>query len=196
VDRTVSFTKGCYTGQELVARIDSRGSRVPRRLCGLVVADGEAPGTGAERLVGATLVVPGSDKPVGTVTSATWCPGVGAVGALAYLHRSVDLPGQVVVQTAGGLATPAAGGLTAEARPLPLVRRHTAGGRRGPATLGRPCPPTCRRSWPHTGRPPPPTGGTSTPSGGPPSTARRPRGSPPPSQRPPPATAPAAAAWR
>ena len=26
VDRTVSFTKGCYTGQELVARIDSRGS--------------------------------------------------------------------------------------------------------------------------------------------------------------------------
>jgi len=121
VDRTVSFTKGCYTGQELVARIDSRGSRVPRRLCGLVVADGEAPGTGAERLVGATLVVPGSDKPVGTVTSATWCPGVGAVGALAYLHRSVDLPGQVVVQTAGGLATPAAGGLTAEARPLPLV---------------------------------------------------------------------------
>ena len=26
VDRSVSFTKGCYTGQELVAHVDSRGS--------------------------------------------------------------------------------------------------------------------------------------------------------------------------
>ncbi len=32
---TVSFTKGCYTGQELVARIDSRGGHVARRLRGL-----------------------------------------------------------------------------------------------------------------------------------------------------------------
>ena len=37
VDRSVSFTKGCYTGQELVARIDSRGGNVPRRLRGIVV---------------------------------------------------------------------------------------------------------------------------------------------------------------
>ncbi|MGB9111326.1 MAG: hypothetical protein WCF24_01205, partial [Acidimicrobiales bacterium] len=36
VDRTVSFDKGCYTGQELVARIDARGGKVPRRLVGLV----------------------------------------------------------------------------------------------------------------------------------------------------------------
>ncbi len=28
----MSFTKGCYTGQELVARLDSRGSNVPRRI--------------------------------------------------------------------------------------------------------------------------------------------------------------------
>ncbi len=32
IDLTVSFTKGCYTGQELVARLDSRGSNVPRRI--------------------------------------------------------------------------------------------------------------------------------------------------------------------
>ena len=37
VDRTVSFTKGCFTGQELVARIDSRGGNVPRRLRGVVL---------------------------------------------------------------------------------------------------------------------------------------------------------------
>jgi folate-binding protein YgfZ len=32
IERGVSFTKGCYTGQELVARIDSRGGNVPRPL--------------------------------------------------------------------------------------------------------------------------------------------------------------------
>ena len=36
VERTVSFTKGCYTGQELVARLDARGSNVARRLVGVV----------------------------------------------------------------------------------------------------------------------------------------------------------------
>ena len=40
VERTVSFTKGCYTGQELVARIDARGSNVPRRLVGVVAPAG------------------------------------------------------------------------------------------------------------------------------------------------------------
>src|SRR5690606_4763618 len=30
IDASVSFTKGCFTGQELVARIDSRGGNVPR----------------------------------------------------------------------------------------------------------------------------------------------------------------------
>ena len=44
IELTVSFTKGCYTGQELVARIDSRGGNVPRHLRRLV------PGrTGASR---------------------------------------------------------------------------------------------------------------------------------------------------
>ena len=38
IEQTVSFTKGCYTGQELVARIDSRGGHVPRRLRRLVPA--------------------------------------------------------------------------------------------------------------------------------------------------------------
>ncbi|MHB8295941.1 MAG: CAF17-like 4Fe-4S cluster assembly/insertion protein YgfZ, partial [Acidimicrobiales bacterium] len=38
----VSFTKGCYTGQELVARMDARGNRAPRKLWGIeLVAAGE-----------------------------------------------------------------------------------------------------------------------------------------------------------
>ena len=43
-DRAVSFTKGCYTGQEIVARIKTYGG-VNRRLVGIVI-DGPAPGPG------------------------------------------------------------------------------------------------------------------------------------------------------
>jgi folate-binding protein YgfZ len=72
----VSFTKGCFLGQELVARIDSRGhvNRVLRRLR---VPDGAATLT-----PGADVTVAG--KVVGTATSAV--PGV----ALAYVRREVD----------------------------------------------------------------------------------------------------------
>ena len=44
VEASVSFTKGCYTGQELVARIDSRGSNVPRHLRALVLSGPAGPG--------------------------------------------------------------------------------------------------------------------------------------------------------
>jgi folate-binding protein YgfZ len=74
VDAAVSFTKGCYTGQELVARIDSRGGQTPTKLVG-VRGDTEA---------GATVVVDG--KEVGRVTSAA-----GGVG-LALVRREVELP--------------------------------------------------------------------------------------------------------
>ena len=57
VDRSVSFTKGCYTGQELVARIDSRGGNVPRRLRGVVVGDGHSVPP-----VGAVVHVDGKDR--------------------------------------------------------------------------------------------------------------------------------------
>ena len=100
VERTVSFTKGCYTGQELVARIDSRGSNVARRLVG-VVAPGDPPATGGGGLEaalarGMTLhggpPPPGDgaadDKVVGTITSAAWSAELGAWVALGYLHRS------------------------------------------------------------------------------------------------------------
>lgn len=93
VERTVSFTKGCYTGQELVARLDARGSNVARRLCGVVTV---ALGPGEAHLLhGATLWVPGGDKPVGRCTSAAWCPGVESVAGLAYLHRSVQVPADI-----------------------------------------------------------------------------------------------------
>jgi folate-binding protein YgfZ len=86
VPRTVSFTKGCYTGQELVARIDSRGGHVPRHLR-RVVLDEPAP-------AGASVAVAG--KVAGSLTSVAAAPDGGAV-ALAYLGRDVVPPAPVVV---------------------------------------------------------------------------------------------------
>ncbi|HXR54629.1 MAG TPA: glycine cleavage T C-terminal barrel domain-containing protein [Acidimicrobiales bacterium] len=114
VERTVSFTKGCFTGQELVARIDSRGASVPHRLCGLVLDEVVDP----DELADAALAVEEKEKPIGRVTSAARCPGVGAVCALAYLHRSVAVPGRVLVHPTGANRSDA---LSASVRPLPLV---------------------------------------------------------------------------
>jgi folate-binding protein YgfZ len=90
VDQTASFTKGCYTGQELVARIDSRGGNVPRHLRGL-----RAP---LPLFVGTELFAGG--KVVGTVTSAAVSPTLGPIG-LAYVGRAVS-PGATVGAGADG----------------------------------------------------------------------------------------------
>ena len=92
IDRSVSFTKGCYTGQELVARIDSRGGNVPRPLRGLRV-DGDPVPLGSEVLAG--------DDVVGTVTSSARSPRFGAV-ALASVGRAVAVDTPVVVRWPGG----------------------------------------------------------------------------------------------
>jgi len=92
VELTASFTKGCYTGQELVARIDSRGGHVPRHLRGLAM-----PGPVA---VGTELVAPAADgQVVGVVTSAAQGVGGGWVG-LAYVRRGVEPP--VIVRAGSG----------------------------------------------------------------------------------------------
>ena len=94
VDRTVSFTKGCYTGQELVARLDSRG-HVNRHLRRVRAGDVDAP-------VGASIVSGG--KEVGTLTSvAPAIPGRGLV-ALGYVRREVTPPTSVLLRWAEGEA--------------------------------------------------------------------------------------------
>jgi folate-binding protein YgfZ len=85
IDASVSFSKGCYTGQELVARIDSRGGNVPRPVRGLRLADAVA-------AVGSVLTLDGRE--VGRVTSSASAPGMGPV-ALATVARAVA-PGAVV----------------------------------------------------------------------------------------------------
>lgn len=93
VPLTVGFDKGCYTGQELVARIDSRGGNVPRRLRVVEVA-GAVPAMGA--------VVHGEGEDSGTLTSVAETPE-GAVG-LALVHRRVEAPADVTVRWDGAEA--------------------------------------------------------------------------------------------
>jgi folate-binding protein YgfZ len=92
----VSFTKGCFLGQELVCRIDTRG-HVNRFLRGFRLTGGPydtTPPSGAGILLG--------DKEVGALTSvATSESGVLALG---YLRREVELPAEVLVRWEGGQA--------------------------------------------------------------------------------------------
>jgi tRNA-modifying protein YgfZ len=97
IDASVNFTKGCFTGQELVARIDSRGGHVPRHLRGLAVGAGDVPP------VGAPVVVDGAE--VGTVTSVAPVPGSDHAVALAYVGRGVTPPAAAEVRH-GELAVP------------------------------------------------------------------------------------------
>jgi tRNA-modifying protein YgfZ len=115
VDRTISFTKGCFTGQELVARLDARGSKVARRLCGVVIEGHE---DDASALVGASVLTSDGSHEVGRLSSVAWSPGSGSAVALATLHRRVTPPEAVLVRRSNGDAT---GTVPAQSRPLPLT---------------------------------------------------------------------------
>lgn len=89
----VSFTKGCFLGQELVARIDSRG-HVNRYLRRLAVDGAVVPPRGATVVAG--------DKEVGALTSAAAVPGEDRVVALAMVRREVDPPADVTLRWDAG----------------------------------------------------------------------------------------------
>src|SRR4051812_22520667 len=86
VDASVSFTKGCFTGQELVARIDSRGGNAPRPIRGLRIGGAAARGD--------EIVSDG--KAIGTLSSAAPA-GDGTTVALAPLSRTVSIDTDVEV---------------------------------------------------------------------------------------------------
>jgi folate-binding protein YgfZ len=113
VERSVSFSKGCFTGQELVARLDARGTKVARRLCGIVVDD-------PERLapVRATVHTTDGEHQVGQLTSVAWSPGLRTTVGLATLQRRVAPPSAVSVRWDEDGRSVDVG---AEAKALPLV---------------------------------------------------------------------------
>ena len=106
VDRAASFTKGCYTGQELVARIDSRGGNVPRHLRGVLVGTNVVPPVGA--------VIEFDGKEMGALTSVAESLERRAPVALGYVRRAVEPPADVTLTWDGGSAP-------ARVEALPLV---------------------------------------------------------------------------
>jgi folate-binding protein YgfZ len=89
LERAISTTKGCYTGQEIVERIRSRGA-VHYLLVGLRFDDAPPPP--------GTELHDAGGKRVGEVTSVARSPEAGAIG-LGYLRRELEAPGTEV--TAG-----------------------------------------------------------------------------------------------
>jgi folate-binding protein YgfZ len=100
LDELHSPTKGCYVGQEIVARLEGRGGKVARALRGLLL--GAPVDAGAELFVG--------EKAVGRVTTAAVSPRLGPI-AFAYVHRDHLAPGTEV----------RIGDVTARVQPLPLA---------------------------------------------------------------------------
>ncbi len=85
--RAISFSKGCYVGQEIVIRVLHRGQgRVAKKLVPLTFAGAlQPPGTKLHA----------GEREVGHVTSAAVSPRLGAIG-LGYVHRDFVAPGSTL----------------------------------------------------------------------------------------------------
>jgi folate-binding protein YgfZ len=82
--KAFSLSKGCYPGQEVVARMDTYGN-VRRHLVGLTLKDAVVPPKGAKLFSG--------DREVGWVSSAARSPLVGSVIAFGFPLRDFSKPG-------------------------------------------------------------------------------------------------------
>ena len=87
LDTLVSYTKGCYIGQETVARVKYRG-HINRGLSGFVLEGDDVPSAGTPVLAG--------DKEIGRVTSAVRSLALGKPVALGYVRREHFEPGSAV----------------------------------------------------------------------------------------------------
>ncbi len=92
--QAISYTKGCYLGQEPIVMARDRG-HVNRTLMGLVLPEGGPVPHGAKVMLGA--------QEVGQVTSSVMSPRLGKAVALAYLRRGHQEPATALeVEVDGG----------------------------------------------------------------------------------------------
>jgi tRNA-modifying protein YgfZ len=98
--RAISFSKGCYVGQEVIVRVLHRGGgRVAKRLVGLAIDGPDVPVARAAVKIDA--------EEVGRVTSAAWSPRLLRTVALAYVRRDSADPGTRVTVSCDGAGVPA-----------------------------------------------------------------------------------------
>src|SRR5262245_57382161 len=103
----VSFTKGCYLGQEVVERIRSRG-HVNKKLVGLSL-DGQKSASPRD-------VILFGAKPVGTITSSVHSPALGKPIALGYVNKECWNPDTSLTINHNGIS------IVAKVTNLPFVR--------------------------------------------------------------------------
>lgn len=96
--KAFSLTKGCYPGQEVVARMDTYGS-VRRRLCGLIIKAGVVPPHGAKLFSG--------DREVGWISSAAQSPQLNEPIAFGFPLRDFSTPGTELAVEVEGKRLPA-----------------------------------------------------------------------------------------
>jgi folate-binding protein YgfZ len=94
LDDAVSFTKGCYVGQEIIARIKYRG-HVAKKITGVIFDE-------RIDLEPGTVVTASDDKEIGRVTSVTYSPRLRSTIALALLKYQYLAAGTAVNVVAGG----------------------------------------------------------------------------------------------
>jgi folate-binding protein YgfZ len=98
LDHLLSYNKGCYIGQEVVARVKYRG-HVNRALSGLVLAGDRVPAPGVK--------VVAAGKEIGRITSAVRSIALGRPIALGYVRREHLAPGTAVTVEDGDVSIPA-----------------------------------------------------------------------------------------
>ena len=88
--RAMSYTKGCYIGQEILSRIRTTG-KMPKQLVQWQSAQPTE--------VGSSIFAPGdASKPIGNITSATWHPSLQRYQGLAFVRQgSVELHSKLPV---------------------------------------------------------------------------------------------------
>lgn len=106
--KAFSLAKGCYPGQEVVARMDTYGS-VRRRMVGLIVEDTVPPPPGATLFSG--------EREVGWISSAVRSPALGTVIALGFPLRDFTAPGTALSVEAHGARK------AATVQALPFVKK-------------------------------------------------------------------------
>jgi aminomethyltransferase len=94
----ISFNKGCYTGQEIVERVRTRG-HVNRKRVSLKFSTAVPPAPGTKLRVG--------EVEIGYVTSAAFSPKAGASIGMGYVRKEQFAPGSVVAFDGGTAAVTA-----------------------------------------------------------------------------------------
>lgn len=93
--RAISYTKGCYLGQEIIERIRARG-HVNRKLTGFTLSGEKLPAAGSKLF--------SDGKEVGRITTAVESPTLGRPIALGYVRREHLEPGTRLQVETGGTA--------------------------------------------------------------------------------------------